>query len=60
MTPSPRERYIEDLKRDYAAQWQYLLELYNTTTNKDDLEDAEQELERLEDLLIQEGISPDA
>lgn len=61
MSPLDHARYIRDLKADYNAQWALLLRMYRaTTTDKDELEQAETELERLEDLLIQEGVAPDA
>ncbi len=55
---SDREAYIASLVEDYYAQWEHLQYLYDSSTQLDDLEEAEAELERLEDLLMQEGISP--
>lgn len=52
------DKYIRDLKQDYNAQWQLLLRMYSqTTTDSNELDEAELELERLEDLLIQEGVT---
>lgn len=54
---SEHDNYIRDLKQDYHAQWQLLLGMYQSSVDKDDLEEAELELERLENLLIEEGVT---